>query len=56
MRKRQASWLAALACLVAVSGGCSTRSEPPSGDTQSRQERERSNQPDGMTRGGGGGY
>jgi hypothetical protein len=58
MGKRQARLLAALACILTVTAGCSTFDEPQSGtDTRTRQDRDRTNNPaDGMNRGGGGGY
>ena len=50
--KGQARWLAALACVMALAG-CAMESR--SGDSRTDQQRERSNEPDGMNRGGGGG-
>jgi uncharacterized lipoprotein len=50
--KGQARWLAALACVIALTAGCSNSSEPRSG---SNQQHERDNEPSGMRGGGGGG-
>jgi hypothetical protein len=56
MSRSQALLLAALACVLAVPLGCSTSAEPPSGETRTKQDRDRANDvPDGVTRGGGGG-
>lgn len=52
MRRSQARWLAALACVIALSAGCSTYSDTRSA---SDQQRERDNEPQGMKSGGGGG-
>jgi hypothetical protein len=54
MSKGKASWLAALACVIALSAGCSNYSEPASG-TQANQQKDRDNEPSGMRSGGGGG-
>lgn len=58
MGKSQAAWLAALACVLAVTAGCSAPTEPMSGtDTRTKQERDRINDSGGgMSRNGGGGY
>jgi hypothetical protein len=57
MSKGLATLLAALACVLAVAAGCSSRAEPQSGtDTSTKQERDHTgNPPDGMNRGGGAG-
>jgi hypothetical protein len=54
MSKGQARWLAALACVIALTAGCSSYSEPRSG-SQADQQRDRDNEPSGMRSGGGGG-
>jgi hypothetical protein len=57
MSNSQARLLAVLACAVALTAGCAASTEPRSGaGTQTEQERERVNQPDGMRGSGGGGY
>jgi hypothetical protein len=57
MSRSQARWLAALACVMALSAGCSTYSEPSSGsNTRADQQKDRGNEPSGMRSGGGGGY
>jgi hypothetical protein len=50
MSKGQARWLAALACVLALTAACSTSGEPRSGsDTRTEQEKDR-----GTMRNGGG--
>ena len=56
MSRSQARWLAALACVMALSAGCSTYSEPSSGsNTRADQQKDHDNEPSGMRSGGGGG-
>jgi hypothetical protein len=56
MSKGQARWLAALACVIALSAGCSSYSVPSSGSNpRADQQRDRDNEPAGMRSGGGGG-
>ena len=56
MSNSQARWLAALACIIALSSGCSNFGEPRSRtDTRADQQHDRDNEPSGMKSGGGGG-
>jgi hypothetical protein len=56
MSKSLATLLAALACVLAVTAGCSSPAEPQSGtETRTKQERDRTHDPaGGMSRNGGG--
>jgi hypothetical protein len=56
MRKSQATLLAVLTCVLAVTAGCSTSADQSGTDTRTKQERDRTYDPaGGMNRGGGGG-
>jgi hypothetical protein len=57
MSKSRATLLAALACALAVTAGCSSPTEPQSGtDTRTKQERDPTHDPaGGMRQNGGGG-